>query len=54
MSEANTDKVKIKPAESFEHDKQNISWLKKGKLHSLVISYWFVFRDISHLLQILI
>ncbi|KAM9272225.1 myoD family inhibitor domain-containing protein 2 [Cariama cristata] len=29
MSEAKTDKVKIKPAESFEHDKQNISWLKK-------------------------
>ncbi|XP_068264446.1 myoD family inhibitor domain-containing protein 2 [Nyctibius grandis] len=29
MSEAETDKVKIKPAESFEHDKQNISWLKK-------------------------
>ncbi|NXT78781.1 MDFI2 protein, partial [Zapornia atra] len=28
MSEAETDKVKIKPAESFEHDKQNISWLK--------------------------
>lgn len=33
MSEDKTDKVKIKPAESFEHDKQNISWLKKGKLH---------------------
>ncbi|NXJ87397.1 MDFI2 protein, partial [Corythaixoides concolor] len=30
MSEAETDKVKIKPAESFEHDKQNVSWLKKG------------------------
>ncbi|KFP79912.1 MyoD family inhibitor domain-containing protein [Acanthisitta chloris] len=29
MSEDKTDKVKIKPAESFEHDKQNISWLKK-------------------------
>nr|XP_047928466.1 myoD family inhibitor domain-containing protein 2 [Anser cygnoides] len=29
MSEAETDKVKIKPAESFENDKQNISWLKK-------------------------
>ncbi|XP_028941931.1 myoD family inhibitor domain-containing protein 2 [Antrostomus carolinensis] len=29
MSEAETNKVKIKPAESFEHDKQNISWLKK-------------------------
>lgn len=33
MSEAETEKVKIKPAESFENDKQNISWLKKGKLH---------------------
>ncbi|NXF07342.1 MDFI2 protein, partial [Smithornis capensis] len=30
MSEDETDKVKIKPTESFEHDKQNISWLKKG------------------------
>ncbi|NWS15215.1 MDFI2 protein, partial [Pachyramphus minor] len=30
MSEDKTDKVKIKPAESFEHEKQNISWLKKG------------------------
>ncbi|NXU41574.1 MDFI2 protein, partial [Drymodes brunneopygia] len=30
MSEDKTDKVKIKPAESFEHDKQNISWLKKA------------------------
>ncbi|KAM9182491.1 myoD family inhibitor domain-containing protein 2 [Mergus octosetaceus] len=29
MSEAETEKVKIKPAESFENDKQNISWLKK-------------------------
>ncbi|XP_068010519.1 myoD family inhibitor domain-containing protein 2 isoform X1 [Melanerpes formicivorus] len=29
MSEAETDKGKIKPAESFEHDKQNVSWLKK-------------------------
>ncbi|XP_029852213.1 myoD family inhibitor domain-containing protein 2 [Harpia harpyja] len=29
MSEAETDKVKIKPADSFEHEKQNISWLKK-------------------------
>uniref|UniRef100_A0A8C3JPC1 MyoD family inhibitor domain containing 2 n=1 Tax=Calidris pygmaea TaxID=425635 RepID=A0A8C3JPC1_9CHAR len=29
MSEAKTDKVKIKAAESFENDKQNISWLKK-------------------------
>ncbi|XP_035193613.1 myoD family inhibitor domain-containing protein 2 isoform X3 [Oxyura jamaicensis] len=29
MSEAETDKAKIKPAESFENDKQNISWLKK-------------------------
>ncbi|KAM6387503.1 myoD family inhibitor domain-containing protein 2 [Pluvialis apricaria] len=29
MSEAETDKVKIKPAGSFEHDKQDISWLKK-------------------------
>ncbi|PKU39802.1 myod family inhibitor domain-containing [Limosa lapponica baueri] len=29
MSGAKTDKVKIKPAESFENDKQNISWLKK-------------------------
>nr|XP_025965549.1 myoD family inhibitor domain-containing protein 2 [Dromaius novaehollandiae] len=29
MSEAKTDKVKIKPTESFENDKQNISWLKK-------------------------
>ncbi|NXG73377.1 MDFI2 protein, partial [Baryphthengus martii] len=32
MSEAETDKAKIKPAESFEHDKQNISWLKKGNV----------------------
>ncbi|NWJ04878.1 MDFI2 protein, partial [Crypturellus undulatus] len=31
MSEAKTDKVKIKATESFENDKQNISWLKKGK-----------------------
>ncbi|XP_064931481.1 myoD family inhibitor domain-containing protein 2 isoform X2 [Columba livia] len=29
MSEAETDKVNSKPAESFEHGKQNISWLKK-------------------------
>ncbi|KAM6301030.1 myoD family inhibitor domain-containing protein 2 [Aegotheles albertisi] len=29
MSEAETDKAKIKRAESFEHGKQNISWLKK-------------------------
>ncbi|XP_025010418.1 myoD family inhibitor domain-containing protein 2 isoform X1 [Gallus gallus] len=29
MSEAKTDKAKVKPAESFENDKQNISWLKK-------------------------
>ncbi|NXR92167.1 MDFI2 protein, partial [Hypocryptadius cinnamomeus] len=29
MSEDKTDKVKIKAAESFEHEKQNISWLKK-------------------------
>ncbi|KGL78345.1 MyoD family inhibitor domain-containing protein [Tinamus guttatus] len=33
MSEAKTDKVKIKPTESFENDKQNISWLKKGDIH---------------------
>ncbi|XP_064580375.1 myoD family inhibitor domain-containing protein 2 isoform X2 [Zonotrichia leucophrys gambelii] len=31
MSEDKTDKVKIKAAESFEHEKQNISWLKKDR-----------------------
>lgn len=50
MSEDKTDKVKIKAAESFEHDKQNISWLKKGKL-LWVISYWFVFRYFSFFLK---
>ncbi|XP_075288827.1 myoD family inhibitor domain-containing protein 2 isoform X2 [Opisthocomus hoazin] len=34
MSEAETDKVKIKPAQSVEHDKQNLSWLKKDSCTS--------------------
>lgn len=51
MSEDKTDKVKIKAAESFEHDKQNISWLKKGKLLR-VISYCFVFRHFFFLKKI--
>ncbi|XP_068763248.1 myoD family inhibitor domain-containing protein 2 [Struthio camelus] len=29
MSETKTDKAKIKPTETFENDKQNISWLNK-------------------------
>ncbi|KFW07956.1 MyoD family inhibitor domain-containing protein [Eurypyga helias] len=39
MSEDRTDKVKIKPAESFEHDKQNISWLKKVSLYNVVLFF---------------
>ncbi|NWT53192.1 MDFI2 protein, partial [Erythrocercus mccallii] len=39
MSEDKTDKVKIKAAESFEHDKQNISWLKKAVPNHIYLTF---------------
>lgn len=31
MSETEPEKVKVRTAEHFENDKNNISWLKEGK-----------------------
>jgi hypothetical protein len=31
MSEAELEKIKVRAAEHFENDKNNISWLKEGK-----------------------
>lgn len=31
MSETESEKIKVKTAEHFENDKNNISWLKEGK-----------------------